>query len=155
MNAITFLEKQHRTVEDLFEQIEKADGNRRQQRSLFNELAENIENHAKIEEKIFYPAGREADEDVTLEAYEEHSLVRAMIRKIKKTKTTDETFMAKVTVLKELIEHHVEEEEGEYFPECEKTLGAERLNELGEELLAAYAKLAGKSSVAPKTGIAA
>lgn len=145
MKATDFLEHQHREVEKLFEQIESAEGKGREQRTLFNELAEKIENHAKIEEKIFYPEGREVDEDITLEAYEEHALVRTMVQKIKKTRTTDETFKARVSLLKELIEHHVEEEEEEYFPKCEKEFGSERLEELGLELEEAYLRLQPKA----------
>lgn len=145
MKASDLLKQQHREVEQLFAAIEKAEGSGREQTALFAELAAKLDAHTKIEEKIFYPAGREADEETTLEAYEEHALVDATIRKIKKTKPSDETFMAKMTVLKELVGHHVEEEEDEYFPECEKTLGAEKMEELGEELAEAYEKLIGRT----------
>lgn len=143
MNAIELLEKQHREVENLFKKIEKAEGDGREQRALFTELADNLDNHAKIEEKYFYPAGRKVDEDVTLESYEEHAILKSLIRKLRNTKTSDETFKAKLTVLKEIVEHHVEEEEEEYFPKCEKTLGEPLLNELGEKMEIAFNRLMG------------
>lgn len=141
MNAIEFLKSQHREVEALFEKIEEAgDGSPKERKAIFEEIALRLEGHARIEEKIFYPEGREVDEDVTLEAYEEHGVVRDLIKKISKTRPNDETFMAKVTVLKEMVEHHVEEEENEYFPECQKEFGDEKLEELGQELEAAFEK---------------
>lgn len=142
MDAISYLKSQHREVEELFAQIENAE-NSKQKKTLFAEVARKLEHHAKIEEKFFYPEGEDVDEDATLEAYEEHEVMRGLIRKIKKTSPGDETFMAKVTVLKEIVEHHVEEEEEEYFPECQKEFGREKLEELGEQLEAAFEKLEG------------
>ena len=146
MNAIELLEEQHREVEALFRKIERAEG--REQKTLFAQIAEKLEAHTKIEEKFLYPNGRQADKEMTLEAYEEHNVAKALIAKIKKTKTSDETFMAKVTVLKEVIEHHVEEEEGEYFPKLEKTLGEEKLEELGEKMEVMFDRLTGNTKKA-------
>jgi hypothetical protein len=142
VDAIELLKSQHREVEDLFAKIE-AIGDRaaKTRAALFEELAVKIEAHAEIEEQRFYPEGRSVDKDMTLEAYEEHGVVRDVIEKIKAVEPTDETFMAKVTVLKEMIEHHVEEEEGEFFPKLRKALGKERLMDLGaamEEQFDAY-----------------
>lgn len=151
MNAIEFLKRQHREVESLFKRIESlGDKAGREKKQIFDEIYEKLDTHARIEEKIFYPEGREADEDMTLEAYEEHDIVRTLLKKIAKTLPSDETFMAKVTVLKEVVQHHVEEEEEEYFPECEKELGEERLAEIGEELEAATEKAESKNPVARK-----
>lgn len=147
MDAIKYLESQHREVETLFKQIEElGDGAGREKKSIFNELARKIEHHAKIEEKVFYPEGEEVDEDMTLEAYEEHNVVRALVSKIKKTSPSDDTYMAKITVLKEMIEHHVEEEEEEYFPKCRRAFGEPRLAELGAELEETFERLEGKST---------
>lgn len=132
MNAIELLESQHREVESLFEQIENANG--REKRQLFEEIKRQLELHTKLEEKIFYPAGEEVDEDVTLEAYEEHANVKEMLKKISRITPSDETFDAKVTVLKEMVEHHVEEEEEEYFPKCQEEWGDVRLQELGGKM---------------------
>lgn len=141
MNAIEFLKNQHREVETLFKRIESlGDKGGKDKKRIFDEIYEKLDTHARLEEKIFYPEGREADEDMTLEAYEEHDIVRTLLKKIAKTSPSDETFMAKVTVLKEVVQHHVEEEEEEYFPECEKELGEERLEELGQELKEATEK---------------
>jgi hemerythrin superfamily protein len=93
--------------------------------------------HAKMEEKLFYPAlrkaGKQKEKDSVLEAAEEHACVKDLIAKIKRVKGRDETIAAKVTVLKELVEHHVKEEESEMFDEARKVLG-NKLQALGEEM---------------------
>ncbi|HET9240055.1 MAG TPA: hemerythrin domain-containing protein [Oligoflexus sp.] len=139
IDAIELLQDQHREVEELFEELENTSSRAMKTRlQLVQKLAVAIEAHAQIEEKIFYPAGREVDEGMTLEAYEEHSVVRHLIEKLKQTEADDEVFMARVTVLKEMIEHHVEEEEGEYFPKLAKKFGNKKLSALGMELQEAY-----------------
>jgi len=141
MNAIEYLENQHREVEALFKKMDSLkdkSGHGKELKAIFSQIVMNLEGHMKIEEKIFYPEGRQVDDDTTLEAIEEHEAAKALIKKILKTRTNDETYMAKVTVLKEMIEHHVKEEENEYFPECRKAWSAEKLEELGEEMEALF-----------------
>jgi hemerythrin superfamily protein len=93
--------------------------------------------HAKMEEKIFYPAlrkaGKQKEKDSVLEAAEEHACVKDLVAKIKRIQGRDETVEAKVTVLKELVEHHVKEEESEIFDEARKVLG-NKIQALGEEM---------------------
>ena len=149
MNAVDFLKSQHREVEELFTRIEKTRGKSgvgRDRRELVNELSQKLMAHTKIEEMILYPEGKSVDEDLTLEAYEEHECVKSVIKKLARTRASDETFMAKVTVLKELVEHHVEEEEKEYFPKLKTELGEERLEQLGEDLETAFEKLSSRKS---------
>ncbi|HYX38811.1 MAG TPA: hemerythrin domain-containing protein [Oligoflexus sp.] len=142
VDAIELLQDQHREVEDLFDELENTTSRATKTRlQLVQKLAVAIEAHAQIEEKIFYPNGREVDEDMTLEAYEEHSVVRHLIEKLQQTEADDELFMARVTVLKEMIEHHVEEEEGEYFPKVQKKLGKKKLAALGVELQTAFEQI--------------
>ncbi len=94
--------------------------------------------HANMEEKFFYPAlrkaGKQKEKDSVLEAHEEHACVKELIAKIKRIQGRDETMEAKVTVLKELVEHHVKEEESEIFDEARKVLG-DKLQALGAEML--------------------
>jgi hemerythrin-like domain-containing protein len=149
MNAITFLENQHREIEALFERVGKiGEGQAKDRKSLFALLALKIEHHAKIEETVFYPQGKKAGEERTWIAYEEHDVVRFLVRKIVKMRPADRTFSAKLTVLKSLLGKHVEGEEKEYFPLCTKELGEEKLEELGTELALKYEKL--QSSVTSK-----
>lgn len=136
MDAITLLKNQHREVEELFAQFEALgdEGSSAEKKAILGEISLKLNAHSEIEERIFYPEGRDVDEDLTLESYEEHAVVKDLLKKIGKARSNDPSLKAKVTVLKEMVEHHVEEEEDEYFPECEKSLGQERLEELGEEM---------------------
>jgi hemoglobin-like flavoprotein len=135
MEATELLKKQHREVKKLFGEAKKATG--RQRRIVMDQITEKLRAHMSIEEEIFYPAVREIGtkkaNEIIPEAYEEHHVVKLVLDELPKVDLEDEQFEAKVTVLDELIEHHVEEEEEEMFGLAEK-LGAERLSELGEEM---------------------
>jgi hemerythrin-like domain-containing protein len=92
--------------------------------------------HARIEETIFYPALENADEtrDITLEAFEEHRLVKQLLGELQSMGKDEEEWTAKFTVLKENIEHHVEEEEGEMFTKARKVLSEEDAETLGTRM---------------------
>jgi hemerythrin superfamily protein len=139
MNAIDLLEQQHRDVEDLFSMIEEADGE--QKAELAAELADVLAAHATIEEQIFYPRTLSArTEDMLREAVEEHLSAKRLLADILQSRPSDEQFDAKIKVLKEQIEHHVEEEEGELFPAVKKLM-KDQLEQIGEEMEALYAEL--------------
>jgi hypothetical protein len=111
MDAITLLRDDHRKVEDLFEQFEKATGGGRKQK-LALEICKELTIHTIIEEEIFYPAIEgKVDEDLLKESFVEHDAAKVMIAEIEGGQPSDEFYDAKVKVLKEEIEHHVEEEE--------------------------------------------
>ena len=137
MKATDLLKKQHRQVEKLFKQAEKAQ-QPRQRRQLMDQIVEMLKMHTRIEEEIFYPAVRELGtskaEDMIDEALEEHHVVDLVMAELPKVDPEDERFEAKITVLSELVDHHVEEEEGEMFPLAERKLGAERIKELGQQM---------------------
>src|SRR4051812_17616515 len=124
MSAIDLLESQHREVEKLFSQIEKAkDSDKKME--LFEELADKLAIHAAIEEHHFYPAVKEKrTEDILLESLEEHVTIKRTLADLMRIDADDETFDAKVKVLKEEIEHHVEEEESDLFPTVKKLIAA-------------------------------
>ena len=111
-DAIALLKNDHRKVEELFEDFEKARGEGRKER-LAHEICLELSVHAAIEEEIFYPACEgKVDEDLLKESYVEHDAVKVMIAEIQAGNgQSDEFFDAKVKVLKEEVEHHVEEEE--------------------------------------------
>ena len=110
-DAIALLKEDHRTAEELFEQFEKASGNGRKQK-LAEQICMELSIHAKIEEEIFYPACEgKVEEDLLKEAYVEHDGAKVLIAQIMAGGPDDEFYDAKVTVLQEQIEHHVEEEE--------------------------------------------
>ena len=111
-DAIALLKQDHRTVEDLFAQFEKASGEGRKQK-LAEQICLELSVHAAIEEEIFYPAcDGKVDEELLNEAYVEHDGAKVLIAEIAAGDgQTDDFFDAKVKVLQEQIEHHVEEEE--------------------------------------------
>lgn len=134
MNAIDLLKSQHREVEDLFAQIEETDDDD-DKASLVQELADNLAAHATIEEKLFYPAAYgEATEDLLREAVEEHLAAKRILADLATMTPEDENFDAKVTVLKEQIEHHVEEEETKLFAKAKREIGEEKLASLGDQM---------------------
>lgn len=131
VSAVRLLKKQHREVNSLFERIEAA-RNHGSKRSLFEELAANLVAHDAIEREIFYPAC-EAKLGLTKtlgEAIVEHGLVEFALYQTDQASDRDE-FAFKVDVLREVVLHHVKEEESEFFPEVERAFGDEELDELG------------------------
>ena len=110
-DAIALLKQDHRTVEELFEKFERASGDGRKQR-LAEEICLDLSVHAQIEEEIFYPACEgKVDEDLLKESYVEHDGAKVLIAEIMAGGPSDEFYDAKVKVLQEEIQHHVEEEE--------------------------------------------
>ena len=114
--ATALLQRQHREVEHTFATALDTD-DPRIRRSAMNDIIRQLTMHTKIEETIFYPAvrglGTTTAKDMILEAVEEHHVVKLLLKELPKVDPKAETFEAKMTVLKELIEHHVEEEEGD------------------------------------------
>ena len=110
-DAIALLKADHRAVEELFEKFEKTNGYERR-RKLAEEICLELSVHAQIEEEIFYPACEgKVDEDLLKESYVEHDGAKVLIAEISSGSPDDEFYDAKVKVLQEEIEHHVEEEE--------------------------------------------
>ena len=133
--ATNLLKTQHKKVEGILKKLESG---RADAPPLLEELQRDLAAHMQIEQDIFYPAVRQVDQDLVLESFEEHSLAEFALKRLLATDPDDPTFTAKVTTLKELIMHHVEEEEGELFPKVEKKLGQARNKELGEQMSAAF-----------------
>lgn len=137
LKATDFLKKQHKVVMKLFKEVENSEDPRARRR-LMADIAAHLKVHTTIEEEIFYPAvseiGTDKAEEMILEAVEEHHVVDLVLAELPTVDPAADTFEAKMTVLRELIEHHVEEEQDELFPMAEKKLGRERIDELGEEL---------------------
>ena len=149
-DAIALLKQDHRTVEDLFAQFEKASGDGRKEK-LAKQICLELTVHAQIEEEIFYPALREAIKETDLldEAEVEHGTAKDLIAQLEDSADADEMFDAKVKVLGEYIDHHVKEERNEMFVKARAAKGldlvgmreqlAARKEELMEELMGATA----------------
>ena len=144
------LEKQHRKVEAIFKKLENG---RAEAAPLLTELANNLAAHMAIEQEIYYPAAKKVDDDLVLESYEEHSLAELGLKRLLATSPRHESFKARVTAVKEIIEHHVEEEEDELFPHVDKKLDGDTLATLGERMEERFAEVlkAGFRKSVPKT----
>ena len=136
MKATDLLKKQHKEVKALFKKVENTE-NARERRRLMEEISSALEGHTTIEEEIFYPAVRGLEtqkaEEMVMEAFEEHHVVKLVLAELPQVDPEDERFEAKMTVLSELVEHHADEEEEEMFKVALK-LGKEELEELGERM---------------------
>jgi hemerythrin superfamily protein len=143
MDAITLLKQDHKTVEKLFKDFEHAGDNAHvTRRNLVDRMIEELAVHAAVEEQLFYPVTRATVpgvEDTALESMEEHHLVKILLDELDGMDPEAERFVAKVTVLMENVRHHVEEEEGDYFPKVRAELGRNDLAELGDAMAKAKA----------------
>jgi hemerythrin superfamily protein len=137
-NAIDLLKADHTHVKALFQQYDAA-GNRAYQKKqgIAEEVFTELEVHTTLEEELFYPAmKRNTDQDgkdLVAEAIEEHHVVTTLMEELQGLDPKDERYDAKFKVLMENVEHHIEEEAGEMFPEAEEVLG-ERLERLGNQM---------------------
>ena len=141
-NGLKLLAQDHRRVEELFEQFEKASGAGAKQK-LVQQICTELKVHAMIEEEIYYPAIRGKVEDDALdEAYVEHDSAKVLINELESAEPDEEFYDAKVKVLQELIEHHVKEEEKQSDNLFQQTRAADLdLEALGEQLAARKAEL--------------
>lgn len=145
MDAIKLLKSQHDQVKKLFAEYEDSDDGR-SKRAIFVRIADNLAAHATIEEKIFYPAAYVGElRELLDEAVEEHLSAKRIIADLLEMSVGDDNFDAKVKVLKEQIEHHVEEEEGEMFKKVAKALDDDRREELGSRMESMFAELMSES----------
>jgi iron-sulfur cluster repair protein YtfE (RIC family) len=137
MDAFELLKKDHEKVSGIFEKLDSTtERGVKTREELFTQLKQELDVHTQIEEQIFYPAIKEAQEthEITLEAYEEHAVVKQLLAELEQLPKDDETWGAKLTVLKENVEHHVEEEEGEMFPAAKQVLSSEQIEALGQRM---------------------
>lgn len=132
-DAIDLLKTDHRKVEDLFAKVkENEDGNNA---STFKKIKEELDVHAHIEETIFYPhlldKGDKELKKIVREGLEEHTQVKVLLAELADLSGDSATFKAKITVLMENVEHHVEEEEDEMFSMVQDQIPADTLQRLG------------------------
>ena len=149
-DATHILSRDHRKVEGLFEEYESASDNRKKT-EIAHRICTELKVHAQIEEEIFYPALKgKVDDDLLKEAYVEHDGAKLLINDLADGSATDEHYDAKVTVLKEQIEHHVKEEEKQNENMFQQARAADvDLEELGRRLLARKEELMAESGSLP------
>ena len=146
------LTKEHRLVSAILEKIERACDEERfdEARQAFEVMKQKLTAHAEAEEQVVYPLWKGLSEELSElmgEADEEHKLVKDKLEELTSLDTADETWKAKFTVLKELVEHHVEDEEGDIFSAASDEMEEEDAVELAGEFLAA--KPSGADALTP------
>jgi hemerythrin-like domain-containing protein len=141
MDAIKLLKADHDEMRELLGELESTTTRGvKKRRALITEIEAKLKAHTTIEEEIFYPAFREAgqksdDDKMYFEALEEHRAAGELVLPdLVNTDPSSEKFSGRAKVLKELVEHHADEEEKEMFPRAKKLLGRDELAELGERL---------------------
>src|SRR3954471_3948343 len=137
MDVIKLLKEDHKKVKKMLEELEGTTERATKKREeLFAEVQRELKLHELVEEEIVYPAFREQAKlkDIVLEGYEEHHVVDLIMEEIAGEAPTDQTWAAKVKVMKENVEHHVEEEEDKMFPQARKLFKSEELEMLGEQV---------------------
>ena len=156
VDAITLLKADHKKVRGLLTSLEKASERSADRRTkLLQQIEAEIHVHSTIEEEIFYPAFRDAvkkkdDRVLYQEALEEHHVVDLVMPEVKASDPAGDVFAAKAKVLKELIEHHADEEEKEMFKTARKVLDKDELRELGSRMQARKKQL--KAAGSPRLG---
>jgi hypothetical protein len=137
MDAITMLKTDHDKVKRLLNELETTtERGVKTREELFATIKGELSVHETIEEEIFYPAlkSHPKAKDIVLEGYEEHHVVDMVMAELEGLDVSDETWGAKATVMKENVEHHIEEEEGEMFRQARQVFDRRELDELGARM---------------------
>ena len=137
MDALKLLEDDHKTVKKILDELEDTTERGVKTRDeLFTRFKKEMQVHETIEEEILYPALKkhEKAKDIALEGYEEHHVVDQIMAELDDLAFDDETWGAKLKVMKENIEHHIEEEEDDMFKKARQIFSKEELEEMGERM---------------------
>jgi len=151
VDAITLLKDDHEKVKGIFEKLEPTTERAVKTREeLFAKLKLELDVHAHIEETIFYPVLKQEAETrkITLEGYEEHHVVKMLLGELEAMPVGSEQWTAKLKVLQENVEHHVEEEETDMFKSAREVLEKSQLVELGAQMAAEKARMMPKTTTA-------
>src|SRR5262245_35426000 len=137
-DAIALLKQDHKKVRAMLIKLQTAkNGDGR--RNLFEQIEHDLKVHTQLEEEIFYPAFKSAtrtkeQQKLYFEANEEHHVVDMVLPEMDTSNIGADEFSAKAKVLKDLVDHHIDEEESQMFPKAKKALGTERLRDLGMQM---------------------
>jgi hemerythrin-like domain-containing protein len=137
MDALSLLKEDHQKVKKMLSELDSTtERGVKTREELFTKLKGELQVHEAIEEEIFYPALKEHPKakELVLEAYEEHNVVDTVVAEIEGVAYDDERWGAKMTVMKENLEHHIEEEETEMFKQARQVFEGEQLDELGSRM---------------------
>jgi hemerythrin superfamily protein len=135
MNALDLMKKDHERLKELLDTTLEA-RDRESRSHLIEHVRAELVVHERMEEEVFYPAlkAHEKAKDIVLEGYEEHHVADVLLDELLDVPEESDQWHAKVKVLQENIEHHIEEEEGEMFPIARKVLDREELDQLGTRM---------------------
>ncbi|MEU1960380.1 hemerythrin domain-containing protein [Nocardia sp. NPDC019304] len=137
-DAIVLLRDDHKAIRKLFREFEKAgEDATRAKADVVNKIIEALTVHTYLENECMYPEVRKLVpdlEDDILESYEEHHVADVLVTELAAMKPDDEHFTAKTTVLIENVDHHIDEEENEWFPKVREALGRKQLQEIGARM---------------------
>jgi iron-sulfur cluster repair protein YtfE (RIC family) len=139
MDAMSLLKEDHRKVKKMLAELESTtERGVKTREELFTKVKQELVVHEAIEEEIFYPALKEhpKTKEIALEGYEEHHVVDTVMAEIEGVAYDDEKWGAKFTVMKENLEHHIEEVEGEMFKQARQVFDQDELTQLGESMKA-------------------
>ena len=151
MDAMSLLKEDHQKVKKMLAELESTtERGVKTREELFTRLKQELVVHEAIEEEIFYPALKEhpKTKEIALEGYEEHHVVDTVMAEIESVAYDDEKWGAKFTVMKENLEHHIEEEEGEMFKQAKQVFDRDELAQLGESMKARKEELMPQQSSA-------
>jgi hemerythrin-like domain-containing protein len=139
MDAMSLLKEDHRKVKKMLAELESTtERGVKTREELFTKVKQELVVHEAIEEEIFYPALKEhpKTKEIALEGYEEHHVVDTVMAEIEGVAYDDEKWGAKLKVMKENLEHHIDEEEGEMFKQARQVFDQDELAQLGESMMA-------------------
>jgi len=139
MDAMSLLKEDHQKVKKMLAELESTtERGVKTREELFTKVKQELIIHEAIEEEIFYPALKQhpKTKEITLEAYEEHHVVNTVMAEIEGVSYDDEKWGAKFKVMKENLEHHIEEEEGEMFKQAKQVFDKDELAQLGDSMIA-------------------
>jgi hemerythrin superfamily protein len=138
MDAIALLKADHDKVKGLLTELETTTERGVKTRAeLFATIKGELTLHETVEEEIFYPElkAHPKAKDIVLEGFEEHHVVDLLMSELESLDVSDETWGAKAIVMKENVEHHIEEEEGEMFRQARQVFDRQELDDLGARML--------------------
>ncbi|MHB0859036.1 MAG: hemerythrin domain-containing protein [Anaerolineae bacterium] len=135
MDLFQTLKKEHQQVIGMMEDLQKSSGSSKQKEDKFNQLHMELSAHASAEEQVFYPElmHDEKSKHLALEAIEEHRHVVMILKELASSNKGEDQWQAKLKVMKDMVEHHVEEEEGQIFQAAEKVLNKSKLQQIGDK----------------------
>ena len=139
MDAMSLLKEDHEKVKKILAELESTtERGVKTREELFTKVKQDLVVHEAIEEEIFYPALKEhpKTKEIALEGYQEHHVVDTVMAEIEGVAYDDEKWGAKFKVMKENLEHHIEEEEGEMFKQAKQVFDEDELAQLGKSMLA-------------------